>query len=63
MHRISSRQDSMLKELHEVTGRIERLSRAEHDMIREVHPAVSEIKDRVQDVQDAVSSDASAKKQ
>jgi hypothetical protein len=59
MHRISSRQDTMLKELHEMTGRIEQLSRAEHDLIREVHPQVSEIKEHVENVADAVSPERS----
>ena len=47
----------MLKELHHMTTRIEGLSRAEHDLIREVHPKVSEIKEKVEDVADAVSSE------
>jgi uncharacterized Fe-S cluster-containing radical SAM superfamily protein len=55
MHRISSRQDAMLEELHEVTKRIEKLSQAEHDLIRDVHPQVSEIKEHVQDVREVVS--------
>jgi hypothetical protein len=55
MHRISSRQDAMLKELREVTQRIERLSEAEHELIREVHPQVSEIKQHVETVKEAVS--------
>ena len=55
MHRISSRQDTFLKELHEITTRIEQLSRAEHDLIREVHPQVGAIKEHVEDVKDAVS--------
>ena len=58
MHRISSRQDAMLKELHEMTTRIEDLSRAEHDLIRDVHPQVGEIKEKVKDVADAVSAEA-----
>jgi len=45
----------MLKELHEMTTRIEQLSRAEHDLIREVHPQVGEIKERVENVAEAVS--------
>ena len=45
----------MLKELHEMTTRIEQLSRAEHDLIREVHPQVGEIKEHVENVRDAVS--------
>jgi hypothetical protein len=31
MHRISARQEAMLKELHEMTTRIEPLSQTEHD--------------------------------
>jgi hypothetical protein len=57
MHRISSRQDTTLEELHEMTARIEKLSRAEHDLIRDVHPQVSEIKEKVENVREAVSSE------
>jgi hypothetical protein len=56
MHRLSSKQEMMLKELHDMTKRIEKLSQAEHDLIREVHPKVDEIKESVKDVSDAVSS-------
>jgi divalent metal cation (Fe/Co/Zn/Cd) transporter len=56
MHRISSRQDSMLEELHEITTRIEKLSQAEHDLISDVHPQVSEIKEHVQNVEEVVSN-------
>ncbi|HET9418554.1 MAG TPA: hypothetical protein VFO30_04365 [Chthoniobacterales bacterium] len=59
MHRISSRQDTLLKELHEMTARIEQLSKAEHELIREVHPQVGEIKEHVEDVREAVSPDKS----
>ena len=59
MHRISSRQDAMLKELHEMTQRIERLSEAEHELIRDVHPKVGEIKEHVETVKEAVSSEKS----
>ena len=55
MRRISSRQDTMLKELHEMTTRIEQLSQAEHDLIRDVHPKVGEIKEHVENVAEAVS--------
>ena len=55
MHRISSRQDAMLEELHEMTKRIEKLSQAEHDLISDVYPQVSEIKEHVQDVREVVS--------
>jgi hypothetical protein len=57
MHRISSRQDAMLEELHAMTTRIERLSQDEHDLIRDVHPQVSEIKEHVEDVREVVSPD------
>jgi hypothetical protein len=60
MHRISSRQDAMLKELHEMTARIEQLSKAEHDLIREVHPKVHEIKEHVENVAEAVSPGGSS---
>ena len=59
MHSISSRQDALLKELHEMTARIEKLSRAEHDLIRDVHPKVSEIKEKVENVKEVVSSENS----
>lgn len=55
MHRISSRQEAMLKELREMTARIERLSQAEHDLIREVHPKVHKIEEHVEEVADAVN--------
>lgn len=53
MHRISSRQDATLE------ARIEKLSRAEHDLISDVHPQVSEIKEQVETVREAVSSERS----
>ena len=59
MHRISSRQNATLEELHEMTARIEKLSRAEHDLISDVHPQVSEIKEKVENVREAVSSERS----
>ena len=46
----------MLKELHDMTTRIEKLSKAEHALIQEVHPKVEEIKESVKDVHDKVSS-------
>ena len=46
----------MLKELHDVTRRIERLSKAEHDMISDVHLTVQEIKESMKDVSDAVTA-------
>ena len=43
----------MLEEVHEMTARIEKLSQAEHDLIRDVHPQVSEIKEQVENVREA----------
>jgi len=63
MHRLSSRQETMLRELHDVTKRIEKLSKAEHDLISEVHPKVEEIKESVKDVSEAVSSQNATRKQ
>src|SRR5438552_15125780 len=60
MHRISARQDALLKELHEITTRIEHLSQAEHDLISDVHPKVYEIKENVENVAEAVSPQNSA---
>ena len=57
MHRISARQDALLKELHEMTGRIEHFSKAEHELIQEVHPQVGEIKERMKNVAEAVGSE------
>jgi hypothetical protein len=48
MHRISARQDALL-------ARIERLSKVEHDLIREVHPQVGEIKQAVDQVASKVN--------
>jgi hypothetical protein len=59
MHRISSRQDALLEELHEMTARVEKLSQAEHDLISEVHPQVGEIKEHVENVREAVSPEKS----
>jgi len=50
MYRISSRQDALLGELREQARRIEKLSKDEHDLIRDVHPEVHEIKKNVDKV-------------
>ncbi len=57
MHRISSRQDRLLEELRDQSRRIERLSRAEHALIKEVHPQISEIKDGVRAIVSATSAE------
>ena len=47
----------MLKELHQMTRRIESISAAGRDLIEEVHPNVSDIKQKVEDVAEAISTD------
>jgi cell division protein FtsB len=50
MRCISARQDTLLKELHAQTRRIERISRTEHELMKEVHPSVEDIKETVEEV-------------
>ena len=50
MHRISARQNAFMAQLKEQGVRIEGLSKAEHDMLKEVHPQVGEIKAGVAEV-------------
>ena len=45
MRRISNEQNRLMDQLRDQGQRIERLSRIEHDLIREVHPQVGEIKE------------------
>jgi len=54
MHRISSKQNALLEYLREQGKGIERLSRLEHDLIKEVHPQVSVIKEGMEEVIAAV---------
>jgi hypothetical protein len=44
MYRISAKQSALLTQLHAQGKRIEKLSKIEHDLIKEVHPQVGEIK-------------------
>jgi hypothetical protein len=45
MHRISTKQNYLLDQLREQGKRIEKLSKLEHDLIKEVQPQVGEIKE------------------
>ena len=56
MHRISLKQNRLLYELQEQARRIEDLSKAEHDLIKEVHPKVGDIKAGVEEVMAAVKT-------
>jgi hypothetical protein len=54
MYRISKKQNYLLDRLGEQGKRIERLSKIEHDLIKEVHPKVSDIKEGMEEVIAAV---------
>lgn len=58
MYLISRKQNNLLDQLTEQGKRIERFSRLEHDLIKEVHPKVGEIKDSVEEVVAAVKERA-----
>jgi hypothetical protein len=45
MRRLSLKQNFLLDQLREQGRRIEKLSRLEHNLIKEVHPQVNEIKE------------------
>jgi len=45
MHLISTKQNSLLEQLRQQAKRIEKLSKEEHELIKELHPQVGEIKD------------------
>jgi len=45
MSRLSTKQNVLLAQLREQGKRIEKLSKLEHDLIKEVHPQVNEIKE------------------
>ena len=50
MHRLSTKQNTLLDQLREQGRRIEKLSRIEHDLIKEVHPQVNEIKEGMEEM-------------
>ncbi len=47
MHRISARQNAVLKQLHDQGRRIEDVSKEEHLILKELHPAVQNIEESV----------------
>ncbi len=56
MHRISQRQDTMLKELKQQAHSIEELSREEHEILKELHPAVQKIEEGVDQVKESTQA-------
>ena len=47
MHRISERQNSLLKQLTKQGERIESVSNEEHEILKELHPTVQKIEETV----------------
>jgi hypothetical protein len=54
MGRISSKQNRLMDQLREQGRRIEKFSKVEHDLIKEVHPQVGEIREGMDEVIAAV---------
>ena len=60
MHQISKRQNALLQKIQDQGKRIEELSQAEHDVIKEVHPKVGKIKEQLDEVAENVTEPHSA---
>ena len=60
MRRISLNQNQLLARLQEQGKRIEKLSKMEHDLIKEVHPQVGEIKEGMEAIMAAVNENSEA---
>jgi uncharacterized protein YdeI (YjbR/CyaY-like superfamily) len=58
MKRISTEQNQLMDQLREQGRRIEKLSKIEHDLIKEVHPQVGEIKEGMHEVIAAVKGNS-----
>src|SRR5208282_5255759 len=58
MRRLSIKQNYLLDQLRDQGQRIEKLSRIEHDLIKEVHPQVNEIKEGMQEMMAVVKDKA-----
>ncbi len=60
MRRISVKQNFLLDQLRDQGKRIEKLSKIEHDLIKEVHPQVNEIKEGMVEMMAVVKENAKA---
>ena len=60
MRRLSVKQNFLLDQLRDQGKRIEKLSRIEHDLIKEVHPQVNEIKAGMEEMMAVVKENAIA---
>jgi hypothetical protein len=56
MHRISEKQNAMLKELQQQARSIEDLSREEHEILKELHPTVQKIEEGVDQVKESTQA-------
>jgi uncharacterized protein YdeI (YjbR/CyaY-like superfamily) len=63
MGRISSKQNNLMDQLREQGKRIEKFSKIEHDLIKEVHPQVGEIKEGMDEVIAAVKENTAAQQE
>jgi uncharacterized protein YdeI (YjbR/CyaY-like superfamily) len=63
MGRISSNQNHLMDQLREQGKRIEKFSKIEHDLIKEVHPQVSEIREGMDEVIAAVKENTAAQQE
>ena len=50
MYRISAKQNALLAKIQDQGKRIEALSKAEHDLIKEVHPQIGDIAAKVDEL-------------
>jgi uncharacterized protein YdeI (YjbR/CyaY-like superfamily) len=60
MRLLSVKQNFLLDQLREQGKRIEKLSKIEHDLIKEVHPQVSEIKEGMEEMMAVVKENSKA---
>ena len=58
MRRLSVKQNFLLDQLRDQGKRIEKLSKIEHDLIKEVHPQVNEIKEGMEEMIAAVKENS-----
>jgi hypothetical protein len=58
MRRLSIKQNSLLDQLRDQGKRIEKLSRIEHDLLKEVYPQVNEIKEGMEEMIAVVKENA-----
>jgi hypothetical protein len=58
MRRLSVKQNFLLDQLREQGKRIEKLSKMEHELIKEVHPQVNEIKEGMEEMMAVVKENA-----